>query len=111
MSTYATYKVWAGILIAQVDVNNQFIKEVLFSGDGVKKDNLLFENIGMHGEDVGIGVQIQELNWEVEIGDSNLYDVMVANKAREIRGRVAEIFKRLGISVVPRLYHHIDLGG
>ena len=111
MGTYAVYKMWAGVLLTQVDEDNPFIKKVLSSYDFVKKDNLLFEGIGMHGDKVGIGVKIQELSWEVEIGSSNFYDVTITNKAIDICKKVAETFKKLGVSCEPRIFHHIDLGG
>ncbi len=113
MGTYAVYEVWAGVLIAQADKNNPFVKRVLSSCEGVEKDGLLFESISMHGESIGIGVRIEQLSWQAQIGGANWYDTTIANSASKTLKRVEETFKKLGIALIvpPRLYHHIDLGG
>lgn len=112
MGTYAVYRVWAGILKNDIDeISHPFIKRALNSSDNVKKGGLDFKSIAMHGEVIGLGVEIQELNWETEINESNLFDITSSNRAEETCQRVNKIFKDLGISLTAKIYHHIDLGG
>lgn len=112
MSTYAVYYVWAGITKEESDeINNSFIDDVLETYGGVERNGLTFTSIAMHGRTVGMGVQIQELNWEVDIGENNIYNPVIAQEAQGILQRVNGTLEELEIPVQAKLYHHIDLGG
>ena len=112
MGTYAVYRLWAGVTQDELtEVDHPFIDEVLDNPRGVKKEGLSFENISMHGETVGLGVEVKELNWEVEINEANAFDSTICAKATEALHLVNQIFKKLGIPLTAKLYHHIDLGG
>lgn len=103
MSTYAVYRIWAGVRLE--DLRNGVVK------DGMKVGALLFTYIYMHGEKVGYGMELDELGWEPCIVDANLYDPSIGDRMKFALKKIKEAFKKAGITVEPKLYHHIDLGG
>ncbi|MEK7584246.1 MAG: hypothetical protein AAB490_03305 [Patescibacteria group bacterium] len=112
MGTYAVYRLWAGVTQGELaDVNHPFIDEVMDNIGGVEKEGVKFVSIGMHGETIGLGVEVKELNWEVEINETNSFDPTICEKAIKVLHLVNRVFKDLSISVTAKLYHHIDLGG
>lgn len=114
MSTYAVYRIWAGVLTKDLpfDKNEHpFILKAISSFDGATKGGLKFAGIGMHGETVGFGVEIQKLDWVTEIGAPNTFNPVISEKAKKVLRQVNQIFKDLNISPTAKLYHHLDLGG
>jgi hypothetical protein len=112
MGTYAVYQVWVGVKRDdwfKLGVN--FVGMVRDSADGVELDGLIFTSIAMHGKDVGIRVVIQELNWECEIGPTNVFNLDICAKAEQTLLKMSEIFKKRAVPVEAKVYHHIDLGG
>lgn len=114
MGTYAVYKVWVGISLkneAPYDKGHPFLQNIMASSNPIQRDGLSFESIDMHGETVGIGVEIFTLNWNTEIDKKNAYNTDISEEARETLKKVASIFEKIKIFTPVRIYHHVDLGG
>ncbi len=116
MSTYAEWRLWVGIsqdnyLLEELPQTAEaFIDEVMRSFNPVQRDNLAIQSIGMHGETVGIGVVIHELNWETEIGEQNVFDPTIITKAKETQIALNKVFDDVGMHLRANIYNHIDLG-
>lgn len=116
MGTYARYVLWAGVLLAEdsATADHPFISQVLDQIDPVERDGLQFIAVSMHGETIGVGVQISELDWvpisEVGAGRLDEFDPRIGRRALEVLRHVRDIFRPLGIQEIVKLYHHLDLG-
>lgn len=117
MSTYAVWKLWMGIPSQEISraaasaegkafLDKMSRDEPYSLGEGLK-----IENIYMHGEAVGIGIELMELDWTTKIGPKNVFSddrTKVVNCAIELK----KLFSKFGLPADKmRLYHHIDLGG
>jgi hypothetical protein len=74
MSTYAKYKVWVGIRKEDLPgIDNAFIDSISDTFRGIEVDGLEIVEISMHGETVGIGVIVSELDWDDHISLFNYF--------------------------------------
>lgn len=115
MSTHAKYYLWAGCtredLAGAPATADEFIGSVVACVDpsGIERGGLRFVSIDLHEETVGIGVVVVELDWTTEIGAENVYDLGIAERVRDVLARVRTVFRDLGITAEPKLYHHVEL--
>jgi hypothetical protein len=114
--TYAYYRLWAGVLLKDADVDNDFIKRVLNTLEPIREmgtGGYHFSRIHMHGETVGIGVEIIDLDWTtVEEGPSEYREVdSWIGDPDSILSSVEKALRGYGVEARAKLYHHIDLGG
>lgn len=72
---------------------------------------LKLELVYMHSREVGLGVEVAELNWVTQIGRDNIFDAKNITTVRLLVPRVSKLFKELSIKAPVKIYHHIDLEG
>lgn len=115
MSTHAKYCLWAGCrrndLAGSPATADEFIGSVVACVDpgGIERGGLRFVPIDLHEETIGIGVMVVGLNWTIEIGAENEYDLGIADRTNDVLARVRSILRDLGITAEPKLYHHIEI--
>lgn len=107
-----------GVKIEDVDsavMDESFrLREILNEIGNLSYYNLFglkLELVYMHSREVGLGVEVAELNWVTQIGRDNIFDAKNITTARLLVPRVSKLFKELGIKAPIKIYHHIDLGG
>ncbi len=116
MSTYAYWRLWVGARMGDIDFTkapsrtNQILDQ-MHEGKPYEIEDLKLGAIYMHGEIVGIGVEVSELGWNIEIGDENVFDTTKVIKAQELVPRVQKVFDDMGVVAPILIIHHIDLGG
>lgn len=128
MGTYAVYNLWVGVkkteveevLSSRPDLDEHWILKALNSSIEInvvvdRNDEstwLKLEPIYMHGENIGFGVVIQELDWTDELDDTNEYKLGndVADSALDALNDFFS-FQQQEFPFTAKLYHHIDLGG
>lgn len=118
MGTHATWQLWAGITDADLNDSRvtekgaRVLEELLDQGECRLYDDVLVEDIVMHGERVGIGVRIKELDWSTEITEEeNVFPLFEARYGAVLVETLKRAFEDLGIKGPIRMYHHLDLGG
>lgn len=113
MGTYARYLVWVGVSIEEIrGTKSPFIERAMKRVDGAVVGGLRFQSIGMHGEIVGFGVVVQRVDWMPYLGTTNCFDSSVSIRAEYVLQHAIEIFLKHSMGwLVPKVYHHIDLGG
>ena len=115
MSTYVEYVIWAGVPSDDLSTPDAEALEALCADNksSFSHERLRYEfcEVYMHGEEIGCGVIIKTLDWEPSLAEENEYNPTEAKVAKAILKIVKAKFKELGIVAIPRLYHHIDLGG
>ncbi|MEI6378034.1 MAG: hypothetical protein WCO55_00075 [Candidatus Falkowbacteria bacterium] len=115
MSTFAEYRIWAGVPDDLLSVEDDELLEELRLGShsvfSYGKNTYEYGEQYMHGEKIGFGVTIKELSWDSELTEENDYDPAQVKVTSVILRIVKAKFKELGIEAIPRLYHHLDLGG
>lgn len=112
MGTYAHYRVWVGVQLVDIpSADNNTVDQILESSDSIEINGLAVTAFGMHGAQVGIGVEVLDFEWEtVETGPSE-FDIALYEKARNLVSKVNNALRSIGILVDSKIYHHIDLGG
>jgi hypothetical protein len=116
MSTYAHYKLWAGVLLKDLPDagrDNSFVQDILNSHEPVSHGRMLdFTGIYMHGAEVGVGVVVFDLDWATTEEGPSVVDMSdISVTAADTLKEVSEILPAYDIKVVAKLYNHLDLGG
>ncbi len=114
MTTYACYFIWVGVRndrLEEVDKDNPFITRLFYDAEAVNYDGLRFERIYMHGDLVGSGVKVLELDWLPASKGPGEYDPTLTKSALDMCEKVCQIFRENKITTDVKIYHHIDLGG
>ncbi len=116
MSTYACWRLWVGARFGNIDLteaptSTHEILDKLYDGEPYYMDDMPVKHIYMNGKTVGIGVEVQELNWGTEIGSDNVFDVKKVAEAQRVLPRLQKAFGDLGLRAQILIIHHIDLGG
>jgi hypothetical protein len=115
MSTYAYWRLWVGARIESIDSINapqktleilDQLKEGTFEIEGLK-----LTQIYMHGEAVGIGVEVYELGWNTKLDGDNVFDNTKIIEANALVPKLSKIFMDLGLLTWTSVYHHLNLGG
>lgn len=110
MGTQTIYRLFAGVtsdLFA--DLESPFLDKVLKADDSVEEGGLKFTCFYFDERLQAIGVQVQELDWETEVNETNEYDPGIAERAQQILVKVNAIFQELELPLTAKLYHYIDL--
>lgn len=118
MSTHAQYYLWAGFLLEDHDDDfsdefQTFLDILRSSYPGIEREGFLFTSVGMHGETIGFGVVLTDLDW-ITFGERPASpDTEQLGKLSETLEAVRTAFIRIGLpeEVPCNLYHHLDLGG
>lgn len=117
MGTHATWVLWVGIRNDELKAGKLTPagKHVLGAldqnGEYQVYDDLKLEEIPMHGESIGIGVRVLELDWDTELTERNIFPLFDARQATMHSATLERIFSSWGIKGPVRMYHHVDLGG
>ncbi len=116
MSTYARWVLWVGAEMGWMDLTgayrrtdeilNQLSQGKLYEVDGVK-----IQYIHMHGEKVGLGVEVAELHWTDKLDNKNTFDSRKIQEAENLVSKVDSILASIGITAKIAVRHHVDLGG
>lgn len=117
MSTYAKHQIWVGV--ATHDLSREFIEKLethigRHKGleDAEKNSGLPLQAISMHGETIGYGTMVHQLDWitteeKPEIFESHKYSLAI----EAAQAHLQYIFEKLELPIRVHCYHHIDLGG
>lgn len=118
MSTCAYWRLWVGVNVSDIKWASvrrarayKFIDQIEEQGFYEVAADLKIEYIYMHGREVGLGVEVAELDWATQIGRDNVFDTTKITKARSLVLKVKRVFSELGIQARVHIFHHIDLGG
>ncbi len=116
MSTYARWVLWVGVFLEEVGKLPESTDDIIENSSHFKPyeaEGLKFQEISMHGEAIGFGVEVAELHWTTasEFGDENTIDPTLIVQAQEMVPKVEKVFAALGITPPVKIRHHIDLGG
>lgn len=116
MSTYAQWRLWVGARMGQIDLTEaptrtHQILDLLAEGKKYYRGDICIERIDMHGEVVGIGVEVVDFGWTTEIGEDNIFDPTRVAQAQVLVPKVQEIFNDLGLGSNIQIFHHLDLRG
>jgi len=116
MSTYAYWRLWVGVTLEGVkgplpDNAAKIIDGIMDDFKPQEFDGMEVGAIHMHGQEVGLGVVVQEMSWGTEIDKKNRFDSKSLRKADKLVPRLRTLFRSWGIRGKVCVYHHIDLGG
>ncbi|HEY9585732.1 MAG TPA: hypothetical protein VJJ02_04055 [Candidatus Paceibacterota bacterium] len=119
MGTYVVHRIWVGI--AKQDVPEELIEKLESHSNGCKGSegtdktpgfSFSLQEIHMHGETIGYGMVVHELDWKTteekpEIFEYHKYQLAVEGA----QARLEHLFEKLRLPLRVHPYHHIDLGG
>ena len=119
MGTYAHYYLWAGVLdtdLAKQHLSAEFepfLGTLEEAHTPTERDGLSFQLIRMHGETIGYGVILKDLDWITTEDRPESPDLEFLGTLAASLEKVRSTFKKLGLpETAPcNLYHHLDLGG
>lgn len=116
MSTYARWVLWVGAEMGWMDFteasrHTDEILDQIRKGKPYERDGLKIQYIYMHGEEVGLGVEVVDLHWTDKLDDKNVFDSAKIKEAEELISKVDDILASLGITAKIVVRHHVDLGG
>lgn len=112
MSTYACWRLWAGIRLADLNYN-EISLDACYLISAIREEphvmeGLKVEYISLPEESGGVGVVVMEHHWR---DAACTFDTKKITHAKTVVTELQDIFRRFGIVAKVALMHHIDLGG
>lgn len=111
MGTHAIYFLWVGVKKEDLEISGEELIEKVKSLNLNKGFELKIQPIHMHGEVIGYGEVICEMSWDTEPQLCEMFRPQNLRHLEFVSREITDAFQKLNISVIPKLYHHIDLGG